>query len=84
MKTEAFFAGVIMESEMMLECAAEQATEITTTAIFLESLPTDTNEDRRVHNLEFVLQLKYTALMALPSYEANDIVANSQKNGLEA
>ena len=29
-KTEAFFAGVIEESEMMLECAAEQATEITT------------------------------------------------------
>ena len=35
-KTEAFFAGVIKESEMMLEWAAEQATEITTTAIDLE------------------------------------------------
>ena len=41
-KTEAFFAGVIKESEMMLEWAAEPATEITTTAIELEFLPTDT------------------------------------------
>ena len=32
-KTEAFFAGVIKESEMMLEWAAEQPTEITTTAM---------------------------------------------------
>ena len=47
-KTEAFFAGVIKESEMMLEWAAEQATEITTTAIDLEFLSTDTNEDRIV------------------------------------
>ena len=37
-KTEAFFAGVIKESEMMLEWAAEQRTEITTTAIDLEFL----------------------------------------------
>ena len=29
-KTEAFFAGVIKESEKMLELAAEQLTEITT------------------------------------------------------
>ena len=35
-KTEAFFAGVIKESEMTLEWAAEQPTEITTTAIDLE------------------------------------------------
>ena len=42
-KTEAFFAGVIKESEMMLEWAAEQATEMTTTAIELEFLPTDTS-----------------------------------------
>ena len=41
-KTEAFFAGVIKESEMMLEWAAEQPTEITTTAIDLEFLLTDT------------------------------------------
>ena len=83
-KTEAFFAGVIKESEMMLEWAAEQATEITTTAIDLEFLPTDTNEDTGVQNLEFVLQQMHTALMSLTSYEANDIVANSRKNPLEA
>ena len=45
-KTEAFFAGVIMESEMMLERAAEQPNEITMTAIDLEFLPTDANKDR--------------------------------------
>ena len=44
-KTEAFFAGVIKESEMVLEWAAEQATEITTTTIDLEFLPTDTKLD---------------------------------------
>ena len=59
-KTEAFFAGVIKESEMMLEWAAEQATEITTTAVYLEFLPTDTNEDRGVQNLECVLQHVHT------------------------
>ena len=46
-KTEAFFACVIKESEMMLEWAAEQPTEITTTAIDLEFLPTDTNRGQR-------------------------------------
>ena len=46
-KTEAFFAGVIKESEMMLEWAADQTTEITTTAIDLEFLPTDSNEESR-------------------------------------
>ena len=35
-KMEVFFVGVIKESEMMLEWAAEQPTEITTTAIDLE------------------------------------------------
>ena len=83
-KTEAFFAGVIKESEMMLEWAAEQPTEITTTAIDLEFLPTDANKDRGVQNLEFVLQQMHTALMAITSCEANDIVANSRKNPLEA
>ena len=53
-KTEAFFAGVRKESEMMLEWAAEQAVEITTTAIDLEFLPSETNVDRLVQNLEFV------------------------------
>ena len=46
-KTEAFFAGVTKESEMMLEWAAEQPTEITTTAIDLEFLPTDKRGQRR-------------------------------------
>ena len=36
-KTEAFFAEVIKQSEMMLEWAAEQLTEISTTAIDLSS-----------------------------------------------
>ena len=70
--------------EMMLEWAAEQPTEMTTTAIDHEFLPTDANENRGVQNLEFVLQQMHTALMALTSYEANDIVANSRKNPLEA
>ena len=70
---------------MMLEWAAEQPTEITTTtAIDLEFMPTDANEDSGVQNLEFVLQQMHTALMVLTSYEANDIVANSRKNPLEA
>ena len=67
---------------MMLEWAAEQPTDITTTAIDLEFVPTDTNEERGVQNLEFVLQQMHTELMALTSYEANDIVANSRKNPL--
>ena len=83
-KTEVFFAGVIKEFEMMLEWAAEQVMEITTTAIDLEFVPTDTNEDRGVQNLVFVLQQMHTALMALTSYDSKDSVANSQKNPLEA
>ena len=39
--------------------------------------------DRGVQNLEYVLQQMHTALMALTSSEANDIVANSWKNPLE-
>ena len=49
---------------MMLEWAAEQPTEITTTEIDLEFLPTDTSEDRGVQNLEFVLQQMDTALIS--------------------
>ena len=76
--TEAFYAGVIMKSEMTME--------ITMTSIDLEFSPTDSNADRGVQNLEFVVQQMHTALMALTSFEANDIVANSrkQKNPLEA
>ena len=40
--------------------------------------------ERGVRNLEFVLQQMHSALMALTSYEANDIVANSRKSLLEA
>ena len=83
-KTEAFFAGVIMESEMLLEWAAGQPKEITMTAIDLEFLPTDANKDGCMQNLEFVLQQMHTALMALTSCEANDIVANSLNNPWEA
>ena len=61
-KTEAFFAGVIKESEMMLEWAAEQTTEITTELINREFLLTATNQERGVQNLEFVLQQMHTAL----------------------
>ena len=81
---EAFFAEVIKESEMMLEWASDQTTEITKTAMDLEFLPTDTNEDRGVQNLEFILQQMYTILMDLTGGEANDMVDNSRKNPLEA
>ena len=37
-----------------------------------------------MQKLEFLLQLMHTALVALTSYEATDIVANSRKNPLEA
>ena len=76
--------GILCGSEMMLEWSAEQATDMTTTAIDLEFLPTVTNVERGVQNLEFVLQQMHTALMVLTSYEANDIVPNSWKNPLEA
>ena len=39
---------------MMLECKAEKATEITTELMDREFLPTATNEERGVQNLEFV------------------------------
>ena len=83
-KTEAFVAGVIKESEMMLEWAAEQPTEISTEFVDREFLPIMKNQERGVQNLEFVLQQMHTALMALTIHEANDTVANSRKNPLEA
>ena len=58
----------LVRSRSLRSCqgwAAEQPTEITTTAIDLLLLPTDTNEDRGVQNLELVLQQMHTALMAL-------------------
>ena len=68
----------------MSEWAAEQTVEITTRAIDLEFLPSETNVDRGVQNMEFVLQQMHTALMALTSCEPNDIVSNSRKTPLEA
>ena len=59
--TEAFFAGVIKESEMMLEWSAEQTTEISTEFIDREFLPTMTNQERVVQNLEFILQQMHNA-----------------------
>ena len=50
-KTEAFFAGVIQESEMMVEWLAEQEAEIKTELIDLEFLPTSTHKDRGVQTL---------------------------------
>ena len=76
---EAFFAGVIKVLEMMVEWSAEYVTEITTELSDLEFLPTSTSVERGVRNLEFVLQQMQTAHMALTRYEANYIVANSQK-----
>ena len=66
----------------MLE-SAEQVTEITTELIDLEFLPS-TNVERGVRNLEFELQQMHTALLDVTSYQANDIVANSRKNPLDA
>ena len=68
----------------MLEWAGEQTVEITTSAIDLEFLPSETNMDRGVRTLESVWQQMHTALMPLTSYDPNDIVANSRKNPLEA
>ena len=66
---------------MMFEWAAEQTTEITTELIDREFLPTVTNQERGVQTWNFVQQM-HAALMALTSYEANGIVANSRKNPL--
>ena len=81
---KAFFAGVLKESKMMLDWTADQTMEITTTAIDLEFLPTESNGGRGVRNLEFVLKHMHEMLRSRTSQEANDIVANSQKNPLEA
>ena len=64
--------------------SAEQITEIMQKSIDPEFLPTATNVDRSVPNLEFVLPQMYTALMALTRYEANDSAANPRKKPLEA
>ena len=61
-KTEAFFAGVIKESEMMLEWASEQTMEISTEFIDREYLLIATNQERGAEDLEFILQQMYTVL----------------------
>ena len=83
-ETKALFAGVTKESDMILEWAAEQTTEISTEFIDREFLPIMTNQERGVQNQEFILQQMHTMLTDLTSGEANDIVANSRKNPLEA
>ena len=71
-KTETLFTGVVQGSEMMLEWTAEQAAEITAELIVPKFLPSSTNQERGLQNLEFVLQHVHGALMALTSYKAND------------
>ena len=78
-ETKAFFAGLIEESEMMLEWSAEQTTEISTDFIDREFLPIMTNQERGVQNLADAHNA-----YGITSGEANDIVANSRKNPLEA
>ena len=56
--------------------------DMTTELIDLELLSTSTNVERETRKLEFVLQQMQTALMALTSYEANDMVAKSRKDEL--
>ena len=82
---EGFFnSGRRIRKHLLVWWSAEQTTEITTTAIDREFLPIATDQERGVQNQEFVLQQMHTALMALTSYEANDIVANSRKNPLNS
>ena len=84
-KTEAFFAGVIKESEMILEWAAEQTTLKLQRQLSISSacrVKRMWTEERK--NLEFVLQQMHTALMALTGFEQNDVVGNSRRSPLEA
>ena len=59
-KTEAFSAGVIQESEMMLEWTAEAGHGNHEQLTDLEFLPIATNVDRGARNLQFVLQQIHT------------------------
>ena len=70
-KTEAFWAGVIKESETMLECSAEHITEITQELVDLEFLPTSPNVEQGVHNLKSLLRQIHKALVALTRCEEN-------------
>ena len=60
-KTDALFAGMIKESEMMMEWSAEQVTEITMEHVELEFTPTTTNVARCVPSWEFVQKGKLVA-----------------------
>ena len=74
-EAKALFAGVTKESEMMLEWAAEQTTEISKEFIDLEFLPIMT---------KYILKPIHMMLSDFTSGEANDFVANLRKNPLEA
>ena len=62
---------------MMLEWAAEQTTEITTTAVEDEFGDGAFEEDSRVLDPDAVCQQMHTPLMALTNFETKDIVDNS-------
>ena len=82
-KTEAFFVGVIKESEMMLVWSAEQAAEITTELIDLDIFADF--DERGTRSAQSGVRAAADAHSAhgSPGYEAHDIVANSRKNPLE-
>ena len=83
-ETKALFAGVTKESEVMLEWAAEQTTEISTELIDREFRSNATDQEREARNLELILQQIHAVLADFTMGEAKDIVANSRKNPLEA
>ena len=68
----------------MLDWSAEAVTEITVEHLELEFTPILRNVERGAPDLVFVLQQMHTALMALTSYKAKDLVAYSRKNPVEA
>ena len=78
-KTEAFFVGVIKESETTLEWTAEQTTEIAAELINREFLPTE-NQERGVQKPGVCAAAD--AYSACGSHEL--VVANSRKKPLEA
>ena len=80
---EAFFAGVIKESEIMLHWAANRGRRLRVNPSISSSCRLG-NMWKEVQNLEFVLQQVHTALMARTFYEANDIVANARQSPLKA
>ena len=58
--------------------------DISTEFIDREFLPIMTNQERGVQNLDFTLQQMHTMHTDLTSDEAKGVVANSEKNPLEA